>query len=196
MPTIGSRSGFSAFEPRRQRYPRQHGLRISAQRSAGVTPMSWSSASDIRASSPRSRSRLRHNCNAPRQRAKFGDVGPTAICGNAIRSMSFSWAIGAHKANPGGSGFAKLASRAGSAFQFLDKIRDASPSNDLSESIACGSGMRLQALGRAILGFALDRGRSLKEKRAGSHEVMTCEIFPFDCLRWISFGASSLSGGA
>jgi hypothetical protein len=27
-------------------------------------------------------------------------VGPAAICGNAIRSMSFSWAIGAHKANP------------------------------------------------------------------------------------------------
>ena len=87
MPTIGSRSGFSAFEPRRRRYPRQNGLWISAQRSADVTPTSWSSASDIRVSSDRSRSRLRHNCNAPRQRAKLGDVGPTAICGDAIRSM-------------------------------------------------------------------------------------------------------------
>ena len=163
-PTIGSRSGFSAFELRGRHYPRQHGLWISAQRSADVTPMSWSSASDIRASSARSRSRLRHNCNAPRQRAKLGDVGATAICGNAIRSMSFSWAIGAHKANPGGRGFATLASRAGSAFPLPDRIRDCSPSNDLSVSIACGQGMRLRALGRAIRGFSLDISRPLKDK--------------------------------
>jgi DNA-binding MarR family transcriptional regulator len=49
---------------------------------------------------------------------------------------------------------------------------------------------------REILGFALDRGWPLNEKRPGSHEEMTCEIFPFDCLRWISFGASSPLGGA
>ena len=196
MPTIGSRSGFSAFEPRRRRYPRQHGLWISAQRSADVTPMSWSSASDIRANSPRSRSRLRHSCNAPRQRAKLGDVDATAICGNAIRSMSFSWAIGAHKANPGGFGFATLASRAGSAFPPPDRIGDGSPSNDLSVSIACGQGMPIHALCRAILGYAIDRGRPIKENQARSHEGMTCEIFPFDWLRWISFGASSPLGGA
>jgi hypothetical protein len=110
--------------------------------------------------------------------------------------MSFSWAIGAHKANPGGSGFATLTSRSGSAFPLLDRIRDGSPSNDLSVSIACDQGMRLYALDRAILGFALDRWRPLKENRAGSHEEATCEISPFDCLRWISFGASSPLAGA
>jgi hypothetical protein len=78
------------FEPRRERYPRQHGLLISAQRSAGVTPMSWSSASDIRASWPRSRSRRRHNRIAPRQRSKLGDDTPSAIGGDAIRSISSS----------------------------------------------------------------------------------------------------------
>src|ERR1700728_3696474 len=99
----------------------------------------------------------------------------------AMRSAacSFSWATDAHKANPGGSGFATLASRAGSAFPLLDRIHHGSPSNDFSVSIACGQGMRLHALDRAILGFALDGWRSLKENRAGSHEEMTCEIFPF-----------------
>jgi hypothetical protein len=99
-PITGSRSGFNAFEPRRRNYPRHHGFLISVQRSADVTPMSWSSASDIRASSPRSRSRLHHNCNVLRQPAKLGDDGPTAICGNAVRSMSFSWATHTHKATP------------------------------------------------------------------------------------------------
>jgi hypothetical protein len=166
MPITGSKSGFSALEPRRRNYPRHHGLLISVQRSADVTPMSWSSASDIRASSPRSRSRLHHNCNVLRQPAKLGDDGPTAICGNAVRSMSFSWATHAHKANPGGSDFATLASRAGSAFPLRHRIHCGSPSNDLSVSIACSEGMRIHALGRAILRLALDRGRPLKENQA------------------------------
>jgi hypothetical protein len=97
---------------------------------------------------------------------------------------------------PGGSGFATLARRAGSAFPAVDRIHDGSPSNDFSVSIACARGMRLHALDRTVLGFALDGRRPLEENRAGSHEEMTCELFPFDCLRWISFGASSPLAGA
>jgi hypothetical protein len=128
----------------RGRQPRQHGLLISDQRSAELTPMSCSSPSDIRASSPRSRARRRHDCNSLRHWASRGGDISNAKCGNAMRMIA-SWAT----------------------LWASDRVDDCRPSNDISASIACAIGMRSQASGERPFSFPSFAGEGGAERRMG-----------------------------